>query len=110
MTYSEKLKDPRWQKKRLEILNRDEFTCQMCLDKESTLHVHHGYYEKNYNPWDYDSNTLHTVCENCHLEIEGVKRDLHMEMARIPPLFLHELMGDILNIQQNIISNGKKIY
>jgi len=28
LTYSEKLKDPRWQKKRLEILSRDNFTCE----------------------------------------------------------------------------------
>lgn len=39
--YSEKLKDPRWQKKRLEILNRDEFACRFCGDNKSTLNVHH---------------------------------------------------------------------
>lgn len=38
--YLEKLKDPRWQKRRLEIFQRDEFTCQVCFDTESTLHVH----------------------------------------------------------------------
>lgn len=32
MTYSQKLRDPRWQKKRLEILERDSFTCQHCHD------------------------------------------------------------------------------
>ncbi len=26
--YASKLKDPRWQKKRLEILQRDDFACQ----------------------------------------------------------------------------------
>lgn len=29
MTYAEKLKDPRWQKKRLRILERDAFACHM---------------------------------------------------------------------------------
>jgi hypothetical protein len=29
--YSKKLKHPRWQKKRLEILDRDKFTCQQSV-------------------------------------------------------------------------------
>ncbi len=41
MKYSEKLKDPRWQKKRLEIFQRDEFHCQQCGDGENTLCVHY---------------------------------------------------------------------
>lgn len=66
MTYSQKLKDPRWQKKRLEILNRDEFTCRICGDDTSTLHVHHVSYSGN--PWDVENNLLLTVCESCHEE------------------------------------------
>ena len=33
MNYSEQLKSPKWQKKRLEIMQRDKFTCQLCGDK-----------------------------------------------------------------------------
>lgn len=66
MTYSEKLKDPRWQKKRLEILSRDEFTCQNCHDTKSTLHVHHKNYFAAYDPWDYEVSQLITLCESCH--------------------------------------------
>lgn len=69
MTYSEKLKNPKWQKKRLEILNRDEFTCRHCGDKETTLHVHHLRYKKKSDPWDYENEELITICEECH-EIE----------------------------------------
>lgn len=65
-TYWEKLKDPRWQKKRLEVLSLHEFTCQHCGSTEDTLHVHHPYYEKNKEPWDYDEDVLMCVCENCH--------------------------------------------
>lgn len=64
-SYSEKLKDPRWQKKRLEVLNRDSFSCQWCGDTHSTLHVHHTYYEKC-NPWESDNDCLITICEDCH--------------------------------------------
>lgn len=65
-TYSEKLKDPRWQKKRLRILERDKWTCQHCNDTESTLHVHHGYYEWGIEPWEYPDRFLHTYCKGCH--------------------------------------------
>jgi len=68
MTYSEKLKDPRWQKKRLEILNRDEWTCQQCFSTSETsiLNVHHLRYFSNLDPWDYDAEHLLTLCKECH--------------------------------------------
>lgn len=72
MSYAEKLKDPRWQKRRLEILERDEWTCQICKHKELTLHVHHKIYSKG-NPWDIDSDCLVTLCEDCH---ETESRDI----------------------------------
>lgn len=71
MIYAEKLKDPRWQKKRLEILSRDEFTCQLCNDKDSTLHVHHNEY--GLNPWDIENDKLITYCEHCHRFVEITK-------------------------------------
>ena len=68
MTYLEKLKDPRWQKRRLEIFERDKFTCTQCFDSETTLHVHHIVYVKGYDPWDYEDDRLLTLCEKCHAE------------------------------------------
>jgi len=65
MKYSDKLKDPRWQKKRLSILERDDWTCQYCEDNESTLHVHHLNYATE-DPWDEENNNLVTICESCH--------------------------------------------
>lgn len=65
VTYSEKLKDPRWQKKRLEILQRDEFSCQSCFDDKSTLHVHHRIYVPG-EPWEIQNEFLVTLCESCH--------------------------------------------
>lgn len=66
--YTEKLRDPRWQKMRLEIMQRDEFTCQVCSDKESTLNVHHRFYLRGHEPWDYPEWSLVTLCESCHTE------------------------------------------
>jgi carotenoid cleavage dioxygenase-like enzyme len=65
-SYSEKLKDPRWQRKRLEIMQRDKFECQYCGDNQSQLAVHHRYYISKRQPWDYPDWALRTLCSDCH--------------------------------------------
>lgn len=70
--YAERLKHPKWQKRRLEILHRDEFTCQLCGDTDSTLHIHHKVYRKC-EIWEYKDNELITYCELCHLVVEYFK-------------------------------------
>lgn len=75
-TYSEKLRDPRWQKKRLEIMERDKFCCSRCTDNESTLNVHHHYYKRGASPWDYHQSALTTLCEGCHECVESMKLDI----------------------------------
>jgi hypothetical protein len=64
--YGEKLKDPRWQKVRLEVFNRDNFTCQWCGETTKTLNVHHLFYERGKEPWEYPLWAFLTVCEPCH--------------------------------------------
>ena len=64
--YAELLKDPRWIKRRNEILTRDKNTCQFCGCKNRYLHVHHKRYIKGLNPWEYDDDDLITLCERCH--------------------------------------------
>jgi hypothetical protein len=66
ITYSEKLLDPRWQRKRLEILSRDNFTCQICQSTTKTLHVHHKKYEYGKDPWEVEDIFLITLCKDCH--------------------------------------------
>lgn len=83
--YSEKLRSPKWQKKRLEILSRDNFTCQYCKDAETELHIHHLEYSGE--PWQVENDKLITLCKNCH-EIEST-------------------CGKVLNVKK---VNGLKIY
>ncbi len=65
-TYYDKLKDPRWYKKRLKILKRDEYKCTVCGAKHD-LQVHHTYYIGTNNPpWAYPDESLITVCKECH--------------------------------------------
>ena len=82
MTYQKKLKDPRWQKKRLEILERDEWTCQNCYDMESTLHIHHKVYNKGKEPWDIENDFLVTLCSECHEEESQTSASINQSLIR----------------------------
>lgn len=64
MTYSQKLQNPLWQKRRLEILERDNFTCGICGDTETELHVHHLKYTGE--PHEAPDEDLQTLCRICH--------------------------------------------
>lgn len=98
MNYSEKLKDPRWQKKRLEILERDNWACQRCEDIKSTLVVHHRDYIKDKDPWDYPNDLLITLCEGCHQE--------QLDRSQIEQSLIHELRRLFLTDELFIIADG----
>jgi 5-methylcytosine-specific restriction endonuclease McrA len=98
-TYWEKLKDPRWQKMRLQVLERDEFQCTQCGDKESTLHVHHGCYRKGAEPWEYPLETLHTLCETCHEDVQSELAKIHERLAFLPAELLYSVCNLIDGFQ-----------
>lgn len=70
MTYYEKLRDQRWQKKRLQLLEAAGWQCQSdnCLSEveKPTLHVHHKLYLRKHEPWDYPDYAYSVLCEVCH--------------------------------------------
>jgi hypothetical protein len=59
--------DPKWVKCRSKILKRDKQCCTKCKVK-TVLQVHHLYYIRNHNPWDYSPHCLITLCRDCHKE------------------------------------------
>lgn len=62
-----KLRDPRWQKLRLLIMQRDGFKCLFCGSETKNLQVHHIVYKRR-DPWDYPEYLYQTLCEDCHAE------------------------------------------
>lgn len=70
MSYSDDLYSPQWREKRQQILDRDNHTCQRCLNEDEDfngeLHVHHQVYFPGRKPWDYGDHELITLCEKCH--------------------------------------------
>jgi len=86
--YLKQLRDPRWQKKRLEILNRDNFTCQHCLCKDKELQVHHRYYEKDKLAWEYDDNCFITLCKDCHKSETKENYECYQNLSELKKSFL----------------------
>ncbi len=71
-SYYDKLRDPKWQKKRLKVLERDQWKCTCCEKEDTELQVHHLFYFKDYDPWDYPNATLVTACKYCHEYVKGI--------------------------------------
>jgi len=87
--YSSQLRDRRWQKKRLEILERDGFTCRICGSEDNTeqLHIHHLFYRKGAAPWEYPNEALVSVCASCHEEVSEVMNEFLMDLfIRFPDI------------------------
>lgn len=83
MTYADLLKDPRWQRRRLQVFNRADFTCELCGDTTTELQVHHLRYVQGRMPWEYPLADLCCLCRPCHEAQPRTSREL-------------ERVGDIL--------------
>lgn len=93
LSYREKLKDPRWQRLRLKTLDRAEWCCEWCGDTAATLHVHHNFYVRGRQPWEYSAAELAVLCEHCHGEIEARVVALTECLALITPTMLDTMIG-----------------
>lgn len=82
-TYSEKLREPAWQRKRLDIFNRDNFTCQLCLDTKTELQVHHKAYISGKDPHEYEDYYLITLCKHCHAIVTELKINLFEQEPKV---------------------------
>lgn len=81
-------------------MERAGFKCEMCKDKENTLHIHHSYYEHNKEPWEYENDTLFCLCKDCHEYIKEEIKSLYYETRRIKPDILTGLIDTIRIVRQ----------
>ena len=122
--YKEKLRNPKWQKKKSEILIRDNYTCKVCGCTDKNLQVHHYEYLGDLNPWDYPDDMLITLCEDCHKKENG-REELERHLAitlKMNGFLYDDLVAFSSAIDTNNLfryyilnyirkfNNGKKIY
>lgn len=93
MTYQEQIKHPEWQKKRLEVLEANSFTCEDCGATEKQLHVHHPYYKKFALIWEYDVSELMCLCNECHENYHSVTNGIKAMIATMNLTQLSRLGG-----------------
>lgn len=91
--YREPLRDPRWQRLRLEVMQRDNFACVLCEATDKTLNVHHSYYAKGRKPWEYESESLRTLCEDCHARVSQYMDELKRIAGALDDGLLKTLLG-----------------
>lgn len=82
-SYYAQLRSPMWQRRRLETMQRDRFTCQLCMGTDITLHVHHKHYVKGRKAWEYGDDELVTVCETCHPLMHDQSDDVKQVMSKL---------------------------
>jgi 5-methylcytosine-specific restriction endonuclease McrA len=102
-SYYELLRDPRWQKRRLERMSLAAFTCETCESTEKTLNVHHKFYRKGAMPWDYSDHQLQVLCEDCHVGMHALKTRMDEALAKLEPWDLFRTLGyaEALNMWGN---------
>ncbi len=93
--YWQLLRDPRWQRKRLEVMERDNFACMECGDKGQTLNVHHCYYERGLMPWEYSAAVLKTLCEPCHEKVSEYIQLIKKAIGTLPLEYLKRVAEDV---------------
>lgn len=91
MSYSDLLKDIRWQKRRAEVLGARGWKCEQCGATTGTINVHHRRYKKGAKPWEYDDVDLKVLCEPCHhgLHSLGLNASEMMDLVVLRGRHLH---------------------
>lgn len=98
--WSSAYRDSRWQELRLEIMKRDNWSCRSCkCDKDSgkILNVHHVFYESGRAPWEYERETLVTLCDSCHKSVHILQKRMQIEIMK-------SVVRGGLNPQENVFA------
>ncbi len=81
--FLEQYKHPNWQRKRLQILERDSYECRWCCASDDELHVHHLEYTKGHKVWDYSDDNFITLCKTCHEHAGDVLLDVKRKLWNV---------------------------
>lgn len=106
LSYTDQLKWSQWQRRKLEIFSRDNWTCKQCGATNVILNVHHKEYKKNLKAWEYESELLVTLCKPCHQILhhpETQQSTINMLGNGIPDI--KEVNDKITTLQEKLKEN-----
>lgn len=101
--YKSQYTHPKWQKRRLEMLEAANFQCQSCEETEKTLHVHHKRYVKGRDVWDYGDEELEVLCEDCHKHEHFQKDELNKMLASMSSIQIADLICIVAGMQSYLM-------
>lgn len=102
MSYFDDLQSPLWQRKRLKIMERDNWRCCLCGTDKNSLTVHHLYYASSKKPYEYDDDALVTLCKDCHATA-------HNEISKISSLIAFSVLRerkDFIEVNECLKNGG----
>lgn len=96
VSYSEKLKDPRWADLRAEFrasrITELGILCENCgLETQGRTQVHHKRYIRGREPWEYDFAELRLLCEDCHTQIHATEAEVRALCLSLHPHECNEM-------------------
>lgn len=106
MSYKQQLAHPLWQKKRLEILERDNWACAWCGVTDKMLHIHHLCYSKGKMAWEAENDSLIAICKDCH-EVSHLKNLTEFENNLIQLIKINAMTGNPYS--QNILNTANEV-
>lgn len=109
-SHSEQLKHKDWQRRRLEIFQRDNFTCQSsgCDKTNNTLEVHHVDYFSGKKLWEYPDDMLITLCHKCYNK-EQNRESLETGLATCLKM-KGFLVSDLMALQAKLYTDDQFTY
>jgi len=101
---TEQYQHPLWQKKKYAIYERDGWTCRACkkdcYELAAQLHAHHLYRIRGLLLWEYDDESLVTLCKDCHDKVSDLYKiggiiAFKILCGEIDPIDLNITVGNI---------------
>ncbi len=68
-SYSDKLETQNWHSFARKIRQENGNFYNACRRGDLVLQVHHTFYDKKRQPWEYESHEMVVLCEKCHHEL-----------------------------------------
>lgn len=110
MTYQQQIKHPDWQRKRLEVLEINDYQCQMCAAKDQTLHVHHPYYRRGAMIWEYETVDLMCLCHKCHKETHAIDERIKKSLSFLGAETKMQILGYIHSMSMSVPQESDENY
>ena len=109
MTYQDQIKSPKWQKKRLQVLESSKFKCDECQNTEKQLHVHHTHYRKGAKIWEYDNIELRCLCDTCHSLTHSIQNEILNSLGMMEIVASLDYKNQVLGYIDGLINNAVRV-